>query len=258
MIAAGTLLLVILLGVSLALKRQAADRDDAAPVQIAAAAQGAHARLQPGQQMAPQIRLVSLANRGNAAAQLLLGLEYLDGTGAAKNESEAAQWISRSAGHGNAVAQFWLGTLYANGRGITADPALAIHWYEEAAMQGNRKAMHQLAVSYAEGWGASRNYAEAARWFSRAASLGYVDSAFNLGVLYERGLGMPQSLLDAYKWYSIAAAMGDKGSPPRVAVLKTQMKPDEIADATEAANGFRPDAMDQAANSAPQLALPKS
>lgn len=259
MIVGGIALLVILLGVGLALKRQAADRGAEAPVQIASSSQGAHGKLQPGQKMAPQIRLVSLASRGNADAQLLLGLEYLDGAGAAKNESEAAQWISRAAAHGNAVAQYWLATLYANGRGVKADPALAMHWYEEAAMQGNRKAMHQLAVSYAEGWGASRNYAEAARWFSRAASLGYVDSAFNLGVLYERGLGMPQSLLDAYKWYSIAAAMGDKGSPPRLAVLKTQMKPDDIADAAQAASSFTPDSLDQTANNAPQIAqLPKS
>jgi TPR repeat protein/AcrR family transcriptional regulator len=257
-IAGGIVLLIVLLGVGLALKRQAADRDSMAPVQMAAASQSGHAKTPPAQQMAPQIRLASLASRGNSDAQLLLGLEYLDGTGPTKNQSEAAQWISRSAAHGNAVAQYWLATLYANGRGVKADPALAMHWYEEAAMQGNRKAMHQLAVSYAEGWGASRNYAEAARWFSRAASLGYVDSAFNLGVLYERGLGMPQSLLDAYKWYSIAAAMGDKGSPPRLAVLKTQMKPEEIADAAQAASSFAPDTLDPSANSAPEIArLPK-
>ncbi len=259
MIAGGIALLVVLLGTGLALKRQAADSDAQAqtPVQLASTAHGAHVK--SGQTMAPQIRLASLAHKGNADAELLLGLEYLDGVGAVKNEGEAAQWISRSAARGNAVAQLWLGTLYANGRGVKTDPALAMHWYEEAAMQGNRKAMHQLAVSYAEGWGAVRNYAEAARWFSRAASLGYVDSAFNLGVLYERGLGMPQSLLDAYKWYSIAAAMGDKGSPPRLAVLKTQMNADDIANATQAANGFTPDAMDQSANAAPLIAqLPKS
>ncbi|MGD0867569.1 MAG: TetR family transcriptional regulator [Rhizomicrobium sp.] len=224
-----------------------------------AAPHGLHARARPSPTMAPQIRLASLAGRGNADAELLLGLEYLDGTGAAKNESEAAQWIARSAARGDAVAQFWLGNLYANGRGLKTDPALAMHWYEEAAMQGNRKAMHQLAVSYAEGWGATRNYAEASRWFSRAASLGYVDSAFNLGVLYERGLGMPQSLLDAYKWYSIASAMGDKGSPPRLAVLKTQMTDDDVTAATQAANSFAPDALDQTANTTPRISqLPKS
>ncbi len=259
-IAGGLVLLIALLGVGLALKRQATDPDSSGqpPVPVASNLHGGRARPSSVQTMAPQIRLASLAHKGNAAAELLLGLEYLDGTGAAKNESEAAQWISRAAARGDAVAQLWLGTLYANGRGVKADPAVAMHWYEEAAMQGNRKAMHQLAVSYAEGWGATRNYAEAARWFSRAASLGYVDSAFNLGVLYERGLGMPQSLLDAYKWYSIAAAMGDKGSPPRLAVLKTQMNADDIADAMQAASSFTPDAMDQTANAAPQIAqLPK-
>jgi TPR repeat protein len=260
LVGGGVAMLVVLLGAGIALNRHAADSEKtAASVQGVAAPHGLHARARPSPTMAPQIRLASLAGRGNPDAELLLGLEYLDGTGAAKNESEAAQWIARSAARGDAVAQFWLGNLYANGRGLKTDPALAMHWYEEAAMQGNRKAMHQLAVSYAEGWGATRNYAEASRWFSRAASLGYVDSAFNLGVLYERGLGMPQSLLDAYKWYSIASAMGDKGSPPRLAVLKTQMTDDDVTAATQAANSFAPDALDQTANTTPRISqLPKS
>ncbi|MGD0143252.1 MAG: TetR family transcriptional regulator [Rhizomicrobium sp.] len=258
-VAGGMALLLVLLGAGLVLNRHAAGESRAQQFQVAAAPHAMHARLAERQTMAPQIRLASLAGRGNADAELLLGLEYLDGTGAAKNEGAAAQWIARSAARGNAIAQFWLGNLYANGRGLKADPALAMHWYEEAAMQGNRKAMHQLAVSYAEGWGATTNYSEAARWFSRAASLGYVDSAFNLGVLYERGLGVPQSLLDAYKWYAIASTLGDKGSLPRIAILKTQMSPTEISDATQAANGFSPDAIDQAANTTPQIAqLPKS
>jgi TPR repeat protein len=252
LIAGSVALLVVLAGAGLALKSHATSETKVAPpVHMAAAV--AHRAV-----LAPQIRLARLANGGNAQAELLLGLEYLDGTGAAKNESQAATWIARAAGRGEAVAQMLLGALYGNGRGVAADPSQALHWYEEAAMQGNRKAMHELAVSYAEGWGAPKNYGEAARWFSRAASLGYVDSEFNLGVLYERGLGVPQSLLDAYKWYAIAAAAGDKGSVERIATLKTQMSADDLAAAQTAATQFSPEPVDQAANLVPQMAqLPR-
>ncbi len=252
LIAGSIALLVVLAGAGLALKSHATAETKVAPPVHTAAATGRRAVL------APQIRLARLANGGNAQAQLLLGLEYLDGTGATKNESQAATWISRAAARGEAVAQMLLGALYGNGRGVAADPSQALHWYEEAAMQGNRKAMHELAVSYAEGWGAPKNYGEAARWFSRAASLGYVDSEFNLAVLYERGLGVPQSLLDAYKWYAIAAAAGDKGSVARIATLKTQMSAEDLAAAQTAATQFSPEPVDQAANLVPKMAeLPR-
>jgi TPR repeat protein len=252
----GAALVVVLLGAAIAFKHQSSP--ESAAVQTAAPISVQVQRAAKTPVLAPQVRLASMASSGNASAELIYGLEYLNGTGVAKDDGKAEQWISLAAGKGNAIAQYWLGTLYANGHGVKADPATALHWYEQAAMQGNRKAMHQLGLSYAEGWGADKNYDEAARWFSRAAALGYVDSAFNLGVLYERGMGMPQSLLDAYKWYSIAVALGDKDSVARLAVLKTQMTPEDVASATQAAKAFASEPMDQSANVTPGLdALPK-
>lgn len=204
---------------------------------------------------APLDRITALANSGNAGAQLMIGLKYLSGDGVQKNDGEAAKWVARSAAQNDAVAEYWLGSLYQHGRGVAADPAQSLSWYEKAAAQGNRKAMHNLAIAYAEGRGVAKDYMVAARWFTQAAQLGYVDSQFNLAVLYERGDGVPQSLLDAYKWYSIAAAQGDQESKARIDAIATQLSADDLAAAQKAAQGFKPAALQSAANDVPKEAL---
>lgn len=202
----------------------------------------------------PSTRLDMLAHQGNARAQLLVGLKYLHGDGAAPDQPLAAQWIRRAAEQQQPMAEYWLATMYEHGDGVAPDSSEAVRWYEAAAAQGNRKAMHALGVDYAEGRGTSKDYSQAARWFTRAASLGLVNSQFNLGVLYERGLGVPQSLLDAYKWYAVAAAQGDQESATRVDVLKTQLSADDLAAAQSAAASFHAEEASSFANTNPLLA----
>jgi localization factor PodJL len=209
----------------------------------------------PQQQAAltPLDKLTQLANAGNAKAELVVGLKYLDGDGVVVNEADAAKWLERAAEQGMAVAQYRLGTMYERGRGVPTDAAKAVHWYQLAAQAGNRKAMHNLAVAYASGTGTAKNLAEAARWFSKAAALGLADSEFNLAVLYERGLGVPQSLLDAYKWYAIAAANGDAESKSRIDALATQLSADDRAAAQHAADSFHAQPLDARSNVAPSM-----
>ena len=203
--------------------------------------------------LAPLDKLTALANNGNAQAELIVGLKYLDGDGVAVSEAEAAKWLERAAVAGLPVAQYRLGTLYERGRGVPLDPIKSVHWYTLAAQAGNRKAMHNLAVAYASGTGVTKDLAEAARWFSRAAALGLSDSQFNLAVLYERGLGVPQSLLDAYKWYAIAAASGDAESKARIDALATQLSADDRAAAQRSVNTFHAQPLDPKANVPPQM-----
>jgi len=198
-------------------------------------------------------KLTQLANSGNAKAEMVVGLKYLDGDGVPANEAEAAKWLTRAAEKGEPMAQYRLGTLYERGKGVGADPAKAVRWYQAAAQQGNRKAMHNLAVAYAEGAGVQKNFAEAARWFSKAATMGLADSQFNLAVLYERGLGVPQSLIDAFKWYAIAASQGDAESKNRIGALATQLSPDDKAAAQRAASGFKPAPLNPRSNVAPTM-----
>jgi TPR repeat protein len=203
---------------------------------------------------APLDRLTALANKGDTRAELLIGLKYLKGDGIAANEAEAAHWFQRAANAGDPVAQNHLGALYQAGRGVPVDLTQAAHWYEAAASKGDRHAMSNLAVLYAGASGGQKNLAEASRWFERAAMLGYVDAQFNLAVLYERGDGVPQSLLDAYKWYSIAAAAGDPVAKSRADAIATQVAPEELQAAQQAAASFKPQPMNRAANEAPTMA----
>lgn len=203
----------------------------------------------------PRSSLATMARAGDAQAQLLLGLNYLRGNGAALNPAKAAEWIRKAAEQHQPVAQYWLGTLYEHGDGIAVDSAIAIQWYEAAAIQGNRKAMHALGVAFAQGHGVQQNYVAAATWFAKAADLGLVNSQFNLGVLYERGLGVPQSLREAYRWYAVAAAQGDEESRIRIDALKSQLAAQDVAIAQHAAAMFRPHPLVQAANSMPKLAV---
>jgi len=202
---------------------------------------------------APLDRLTALANKGDARAELVVGLKYLSGDGVTADDAQAARWLERSAQHGNAVAQNHLGALYQSGRGVERDTAEAKHWYEMAAAQGDRHAMSNLAVLYAGATGADKDFAAAATWFQRSASLGYVDAQFNLAVLFERGDGVPQSLLDAYRWYSIAAASGDAVAKTRAEAIATQISPEELQAAQRAVALFKPQPLNPAANDVPTM-----
>ena len=214
------------------------------PAAVHAARSTAHTAL------APLDRLSALAEKGDAPAELLVGLKYLESGG---NDALAARWLARASDRGDAVAQNALGALYQNGRGVGADLAKATHLYEAAAAQGNRHAMSNLAVLYAGAGDKMKDFTEAARWFQRSASLGYVDAQFNLAVLYERGDGVPQSLLDAYKWYTIAAASGDAVAKTRADAIATQISPDELAAAQKAVVDFKPVALNKKANDVPSM-----
>ncbi|MGH6890003.1 MAG: hypothetical protein ACREHF_12550 [Rhizomicrobium sp.] len=198
-------------------------------------------------------RLGALAESGNPRAETLLGIDDVEGQGRPVNDAQGAKWLERAALQGQAVAAWRLGSMYEHGQGVPADAAKSVEWYTRAAKAGNRKAMHNLAVAYANGNGVGKDLAKAAQWFARAAALGLADSQYNLAVLYERGLGLPQNLKAAYTWYAIAAAQGDRGSQTRLAALASQISAADKSAAEKAAGDFRPDALDTAANSPPDL-----
>jgi localization factor PodJL len=199
----------------------------------------------------PLDKTASLANAGDARAQLVIGLKYLGDDHTAPRYAEAAKWLGLAAKQGEPLAAYRLGTLYAAGHGVPADAAQAIRWYRAAADAGNRKAMYNLAVAYILGNGVTKNLPEAVRWLSKAANHGLVDAQFDLAVLYERGQGVPQSLLDAYHWYGIAARQGDAESKKRIVALATQISADDRAAAETAIAQFHAAPLNQAANAVP-------
>ena len=62
------------------------------------------------------VRLLEpLARRGDALAQLRLGLLYYHGHGVRESDAQAVLWFERAARQGLADAQFHLGNMYAYG-----------------------------------------------------------------------------------------------------------------------------------------------
>jgi len=86
------------------------------------------------------------ARSGNSEAQFYLGKMFQSGTGISKNESEALNWLLKSAGKGkgNANAQFELGNMYRYGQGVKTNISTAQKWYTKSAAQGHFDAQNSL------------------------------------------------------------------------------------------------------------------
>ncbi|MEJ6595360.1 tetratricopeptide repeat protein [Parasphingorhabdus sp.] len=95
-------------------------------------------------QIAPD--LLADAERGNADAQLNLGVIYLKGKGVPENEIEATKWYRLAAEQGNAEAQYNLGLLYATGAGVATNFVKAYAWLSMAAAQGNESASENKGI----------------------------------------------------------------------------------------------------------------
>ena len=90
--------------------------------------------------------LNQLANKGDAGAQLQLGLAYRDGRyGLAPDAKTALHWLQLSANSGNAFAEDALGTAYAKGQGTQANIQSAEQWWRKAIKDGDRSAKVHLA-----------------------------------------------------------------------------------------------------------------
>jgi len=84
--------------------------------------------------------------------------------------AEAVTWYRKSADRGDAAAQFLLGNMYNEGRGVPQDYATAVSWYRKAADQGDAWAQLNLGALYARGQGVPQDYLQAHKWSNLAAS----------------------------------------------------------------------------------------
>ncbi len=169
----------------------------------------------------------------------------------------AAQWRPLAEA-GDAAAMRNMGHLYRWGRGVPVDMAAALRWYRAAAELGFARAQANLAALYLNGEGVKLDYAEARKWFEAAARQGHAVAQYNLGLMHEMGLGMPADSASALGWYNNAAKAGQPDALERLSILV--MKPrgtvpvlpaaqptPPVADATEARQAARDDAVQLAA-----------
>src|SRR5438874_9704312 len=86
-----------------------------------------------------------------------------------KNYATALKIIQPLAQRGDPAAQTILGSMYAFGYGVSRSYTDAVNWFRKAAEQGQPSAQSNLGLAYLNGQGVKQDYAEAANWLRKAA-----------------------------------------------------------------------------------------
>ncbi len=131
------------------------------------------------------------AEKGDADAQLEIGLMYTSGSGVPRDFEKAEEWLRKAAKQGNARAMKRLGQLYSSGgERIKKDEAQAGEWYtkafasyRKAADKGNAEAESEVGLSYLSGRGVTKDAKRGEEWLMKPAKRGYSDAMLALGVL---------------------------------------------------------------------------
>ena len=164
----------------------------------------------------------TLAEQGDARAQLYMGWMYADGRGVARDDSEAAKWYTKSAEQNNRAAQFYLACMYESGRGLPKNDKEAVKWFRRASDQNLAIAQNWLGWMYQEGRGVQQDYEESAKWFRKAAKLDLPDAQCNLGRMYPQGIGSASRRRDGNRVVSKCRRAGSQLGPiqPRLDVRR--------------------------------------
>jgi len=96
--------------------------------------------IRPSDLTSSEQSLIEVAVKGDAEAQVKLGLSYLSGEGGYLDYSEAFRWLKLAAFQGNAVAQEYLGTMYAEGLGVMRNKVRAVAFLTLGAESGRASA----------------------------------------------------------------------------------------------------------------------
>jgi hypothetical protein len=103
-----------------------------------------------------------------ARAALIASLAVLlvnAGVSQQASQPESLSSLRQRAERGDAKAQLELGMAYEDGRGVERDEAEAIRWYKRSAELGNSEAANRVAIAYHAGRGVTQDWAEAAHWY---------------------------------------------------------------------------------------------
>jgi uncharacterized protein len=121
-------------------------------------------------------QIKSLAEKGDAEAELKMGLRHTSIAWGVKDDKIAAQWFEKAARHDQIDAQYRYGLALLKGKGVVQDYKTAFYWLEKAAQQGHAQAQFALGEIYHSGIALNADIERAYLWFNLAAAQG-VESA---------------------------------------------------------------------------------
>ena len=154
--------------------------------------------------------------------------------------AEAMRLWRSLAEQGDANAQLSLGILYDNGLGVPQDYAEALKWYHMAAEQGYALAQEMLGFMYSFGQGVPQDDAEAAGWYRMAAEQGAGGGQAILGGMYRDGEGVLQDYVLAHMWFNLAAVQGQWNAKANRDDVAKRMTSSQIAEAQRLAREWKP------------------
>ncbi len=130
---------------------------------------------------------------------------------------------------GNAGAQTMLGIMYLQGQGVAPDLALAARWLRAAAAQGNAQAQYRLAMMHLAGDGVVQDPAAAATLLRTAAEQGLAEAQVNLAAMLYQGIGVTRDLRLSYLYAALAARQGNAEAAGLVDLMAGAMTPADLA-----------------------------
>lgn len=173
------------------------------------------------------------ADRGNAMAQINLGLRYRDGTGVPIDQHKATNLFRKASNQSNGIATAHLAHQYETGQGVRQDTELAIKLYELSLRQGlaSKSYLYEdkreidivskanLGRLYLNGQNYDNRYEKAKNYLEQAASENNASAMMNLGRMYLYGEGVKEDHAKAFTYFSRAMELGDKNAILRVAAM---------------------------------------
>ncbi len=201
--------------------------------------------------------LRELASENQADAQYIIGLFHQQGIMTVNNETEAVQWLARSAAQGyakaferlrvmnhHADAQTATGLCYLKGVATKRNTLRAFYTLKHAVELGSGEAVpwmlkaaedrpdEQLIVGslLMEGTLLKKDVTQAVNWYRKAAMNGHSEAQYRLARCYETGVGCEADQDQALRWYRKSAERGHPHARQKVK-LAQRAKQEELPDA---------------------------
>ena len=150
-----------------------------------------------------------MAEKGDAAAQMLMAEILSRGLGMPRDGKAAAEWYVKAAAQGIPEAKFQHALMLMDGKLVTADREKAFTLMGEAAALGNRLARFNYAQMIIARKPGDAGLAEALPWFEQAARQGLPDAQYALSQFLSEGAGgKARDDALARKWLELAARGG--------------------------------------------------
>lgn len=148
----------------------------------------------------------NLAEKGDAEAEYILGMEYLLGVEVEENKAIAMSWLEKASGHGSPQAKYLIGLYCLDDK---SDVDRAILLFKEAAEKKYGPAQYMLGVmSFWGTLGAPLDIDLAKECFEKASKMKSSDAQNMLGVMHYYGIDYSQDYVEAMAWFSKGSKRG--------------------------------------------------